>query len=74
MKIKPVVDWIKKHVELAVICKENAPKPKFVISEVAKKHGVKILFLPVAHPELNPIELVWARLKDFIRKKMSTCP
>ena len=58
-KMKTVDDWMEKtHVELAFTCKQNAPKPKFVISEVAEKHGVKILFLPVAHPEFKPIELV----------------
>ena len=26
------------------------------------------MILPVAHPELNPIEMFWAVMKDFIRK------
>ena len=56
-------------VELAAICKRNKPKPKYVISEIAAKYKVKILILPVAHPELNPIELVWSQLKQHLKKK-----
>lgn len=56
-------------VELAAICKRNKPKPKYVISEIAAKFKVKILILPVAHPELNPIELIWSQLKQHLKKK-----
>jgi transposase len=31
----------------------------------AEAHGHKVLFLPVHHPELNPIELVWATVKHY---------
>ena len=40
-----------------------------MISEIAAKYKVKILIFPVAHPELNPIELIWSRLKSHIKKK-----
>ena len=57
------------RVELANFCKQNKPKPKYMISKIAEKYNVKILFLPVAHPELNPIELVWSMLKKYIKEK-----
>ena len=31
---------------------------------MAEKRGHKVLILPVHHPELNPIELVWAIVKN----------
>ena len=58
-----------KRVELAAMCSKHKPKPIYKISEMAKKHKIKILFLPVAHPELNPIEMIWAMLKEFLKKK-----
>ena len=30
---------------------------------------IKVLFLPVAHPELNPIEMIWGRIK----RKTASC-
>ena len=30
---------------------------------------MRILYFPVAHPELNPIELIWSLLKDYIMKR-----
>ena len=40
------------------------PSPKYNIQKIAEKFTtesfqIKILFLPVAHLELNPIEIVW---------------
>ena len=57
------------RVELVGFCKQNILKPKYMISKIAEKYNVKILFLPVAHPELNPIELVWSMLKKYIKEK-----
>ena len=43
---------------------------KYVVEEMAEKCGksVKVLWLPVAHCEFNPIELVWSFLKKDIAK------
>lgn len=35
-----------------------------VVQKWAEAHGHQVLFLPVHHPELNPIELVWAIVKN----------
>ena len=32
---------------------------------MAEDQGHQVLFLPVHHPELNPIELVWATVKHY---------
>jgi hypothetical protein len=30
---------------------------------------IQILFLPVAHPQLNPIEIIWSRIKTFVASR-----
>ena len=51
--------------------KKIYPTPKYKIQKIADKFeqegfSIKILFLPVAHPELNPIEMVWAFIKRTV--------
>jgi len=38
----------------------------YKIEVLAEKYGHKIIFLPPYHPELNPIELCWGRVKNYI--------
>ena len=45
-------------VELLEIAKKLTPPPVRAAVELGEKHGVTVIFLPVAHPELNEIELV----------------
>ena len=53
-----------------LLCARNTlHKKHYEICAIAKKYKCKALFLPVAHPELNHIEMVWARMKDYIKKK-----
>ena len=40
-----------------------------MLSEIAEKYKLKILFLPVAHPELNSIEMIWSQFKQQMKKK-----
>ena len=47
------------------------PAPRYIAQEIASEYGVDILFLPVAHPELNPIEMLWSRVKRRCSKKKS---
>ncbi|XP_035701525.1 uncharacterized protein LOC110842254 [Folsomia candida] len=45
------------------------PKPKkFIVEEIAEASGknIRILWLPPAHCEFNPIELVWSFIKNDI--------
>jgi hypothetical protein len=39
------------------------------VDEAAKRFDVEILRLPVRHSVLNPIELAWAGLQNYIRDK-----
>lgn len=50
------------------------PTPKSKIQKLADKFTrenfeIKVLFLPVAHPELNPIEMVWSLIKRYVASK-----
>ena len=58
-----------KRVELAALCKKHKPKKVYEIQVLAAKYNLKVLFLPVGHPELNPVEMVWAGMKDYVKKK-----
>uniref|UniRef100_K3WAQ6 Tc1-like transposase DDE domain-containing protein n=1 Tax=Globisporangium ultimum (strain ATCC 200006 / CBS 805.95 / DAOM BR144) TaxID=431595 RepID=K3WAQ6_GLOUD len=46
----------------------NKPKPVFVAQVLAKRFDCNILLLPVSHPELNPIEMVWSNMKGYMAK------
>src|SRR6266849_4223733 len=43
---------------------ERDREKKPMVEVVAEEQGHTVLFLPVHHPELNPIELIWARVKN----------
>ena len=51
--------------ELAIA---NAPPKKFKTDAIAAEFNVQLLRLPIKHCTLNPIELLWAKLKEHIRK------
>ena len=40
-----------------------------VVRELIESKGASVLFLPPYSPELNPIELAWAKLKHFVKKR-----
>ena len=42
-------------------------KTVYKTDPIADKHGHKLLRLPIAHCELNPIELAWAIMNEFCR-------
>ena len=46
-------------------------KPAFNISQQVKTWS-KNMYFPAAHPEPNPIEKNWSKMKDYVQKKMST--
>lgn len=57
----------KKEELLEVLRTRNFEK-KYVIDELAKKHGHKILRLPPYHCIFNPSEMIWSELKANIRR------
>lgn len=54
--------------QLRTLASENKPKPVYEVVELAAQFGVDILFLPTAHPTLNPVEQCWARVKDTVAR------
>jgi hypothetical protein len=50
-------------------------KPRFKtfkIDALLAEHGHSALRVPLYHPDLNPIELIWASIKEYVvRKKVS---
>ena len=38
------------------------------VNEIIEKTGAKILYLPPYSPDLNPIELMWSKIKAYLRK------
>ena len=43
--------------------------PPHYTDEAIHEHGHLVLILPVAHCELNPIELAWATVKCYVAKQ-----
>ena len=48
--------------------KQHRPTPIYLTDKAAHEHGHTVLCLPVAHCELNPIELAWASVKAYIAR------
>ena len=76
-------DWLtKKNIQfensmlkpdLYTLIKLYKPKYKtYEIDELLHNHGHSVLRLPPYHPDLNPIELVWASLKEYVAKRNVT--
>lgn len=57
--------------KLLEICKENKTRERYEIDELAAAQGHEILRLPPYHCELNPIELIWAKVKTQVKKQNS---
>lgn len=69
-------DWKDKKTkaQLLLYAKSIYPSPRYKIQKIADKFRdgefeICILFLPVAHPELNPIEMVWGFLKRTVASR-----
>lgn len=57
-------------VDLYSIIKSNKPRCKtYEIDSIMAQYGHSVLRLPPYHPDLNPIELVWASLKQYVAQR-----
>ena len=71
-------EWLDKHniqysdkdikTTLLGLIKQHRPKPLYLTDKAIHEHGHLVLRLPVSHCELNPIELAWASVKDYVAK------
>ncbi|XP_054015965.1 uncharacterized protein LOC128896633, partial [Hylaeus anthracinus] len=55
--------------ELLEVMRTKTCKKKYVINRLAEEHGLIILRLPAHYCIFNPIEMIWAQLKQNIRRK-----
>lgn len=59
--------------ELYKLIKLNKPTEKrYHIDEIIRQYGHTTLRLPPYHPELNPIEKIWALIKNWVASKNVT--
>ena len=61
-----------KKPELYEIIKQNKPPPEYKIDNIIKAAGHEVLRLPPYHCNFNPIELIWANLKNHIAIENNT--
>lgn len=82
-KKQKIIDWlITKNIdfeddmlkaELLQLVNRNKNKyDKYAVDEMAKDQNKTVLRLPPYHCELNPIELIWAQIKDYVAKENKT--
>lgn len=68
--------WLQRHnisfdekmlkAELLFLAKSNKSGPVYRVDTMLKQHGHDVLRLPPYHAELNPIELIWANVKNYV--------
>lgn len=59
--------------QLYKIVLENKPRyVKYVLDDILEKEGHSVLRLPPYHPDLNPIEMIWAEVKNFVASHNTT--
>lgn len=52
---------------MEIVNRIKPPYNKYVVDEYVKSHGKEVLRLPPYHCELNPIELAWASVKQYVK-------
>lgn len=57
---------------LAIVNSRKQEFNKYMVDEMAKEHNIIILRLPPYHCELNPIELIWAEIKNYVASRNTT--
>jgi transposase len=72
-------EWFRKRLVKAIakgstVIMDNASfHPKKKLRNLARRHGVKLLFLPPYSPDLNPIEKTWANMKRALVDILPNC-
>ena len=55
--------------ELIQLAFSQLPPIQYIVDEIVNKYDIEIVRIPVKHCVLNPIELGWAGLKNYVRKQ-----
>ncbi|HIE03069.1 MAG TPA: hypothetical protein EYP59_22770, partial [Thiotrichaceae bacterium] len=55
-------------VELVEILRKISPEPTYEIDVIARESGHEVIRTPPYHPELQPIEVCWAVLKNEVAR------
>ena len=59
--------------KLYELIKLHKPRQKsYVIDSILAEHGHTALRLPPYHPDLNPIELIWSDVKEWVGQRNTT--
>eukprot|EP00170_Pyropia_yezoensis_P000420 contig_2290_g421 len=63
-------DWrrVKTKADMKREADKHQPTPRYKVQDLARRFNVNILILPVAHPELNPFEMVWGTVKMALKR------
>ena len=59
-------------VELLELVRNHAPQKSYYIDELAKERGHEVLRLAPYSCDLNPIEMIWAQVKTYVRRRNKT--
>lgn len=59
-------------VELLELVRTHAPQKSYYVDELAKEKGHEVLRLAPYSCDLNPIEMVWAQVKSYVRRRNRT--
>jgi transposase len=75
---KKIMGWLEKNKiycrddclkpELVEILKKIATEPIYAIDEIARSKGHEVIRTPPYHPELQPIEICWGVVKNYVAR------
>jgi len=54
--------------EMKAVADDNKPASRFLVQQLAARFGVSVLISPVAHSDLNPIEIVWGTVTIALKR------
>jgi len=52
-----------------VVLDNASPHRVAEVQETIEQTGARLIYLPPYHPDLNPIELAWNKMKHYLRKQ-----
>lgn len=58
--------------QLLALAKIHKPEPTYLIDNIVREYGHEVLRLPLYHPDLNAIELIWSQVKQIVASRNMT--